>query len=84
MDKNKLCVQNAVTNLDTCRRVVSEIRTTIPNAYFYRSEVDGNYPKGCYLYTFDGMGKVFFNEHDTGSKNTEARQVCKKQGRNRL
>ena len=45
---------------------------------------DAKFPKGCYLIATanpnDG-GKVYFNKHATGSKNSEASQICKGQGK---
>ena len=67
---NELCAEHddiAVDNLSTCKEAAEEMKLK-----FLRAENIGNYPKGCYL-----AGNVFFNQHSTGSRQSNARQICK-------
>ena len=79
-DKNKLCLGNALNDLNTCKDAASQIT----DAPFGKITDDAKFPKGCY---FDATanpndgGKVYFNKHATGSKNSEASQICKGQGK---
>ena len=76
-DYNELCEDNAVHNLEKCRIAVTDIKNIVPNAFFKNTEVEHKYPKGCYLWV--PKGAVYFNEHGTGSKHRNARQICKLQ-----
>ena len=71
---------NALNDLNTCKDAASQI-TESP---FGNIMNDAKFPKGCYLIVTanpnDG-GKVYFNKHATGSKNSEASQICKVQGK---
>ena len=75
-DKNKLCEGDTVETLEACKGAVDMIKLNIPKAHFYKTESNGYYPKGCYLYVGDDVGSVFFNEHETGSSHNYARQIC--------
>ena len=79
-DVNELCV-HAVDNLEKCKEAVKDIEKVIDDAYFVEREVHSNYPKGCYLYTHGNGRGMYFNEHSTGSNATNARHVCKVQGK---
>ena len=46
--------------------------------YFYSTEEGAEWPKGCYVDSFD---EVYFNQHIDGSKNDGARQICKSIGK---
>ena len=61
----------AVDNLSTCKEAAEELKLN-----FTRAENIGNYPKGCYV-----AGDVFFNQHSTGSRQSNARQICKAIGK---
>ena len=74
---NELCAEHddiAVDNLSTCKEAAEELKLN-----FLRAENIGNYPKGCY--ESKGLrraaGNVFFNQHSTGSRQSNARQICK-------
>ena len=85
-DKNKLCGANPVDNLQNCKEAVGEIKKMIPNAVFKNTEVNANWPMGCYLWVNSDASKsqVYFNEHATGSENIEALHICKGHGKKNL
>ena len=58
-------------------KAVDMIKLNIPKAYFYSTETDSDYPKGCYLYVADDDAYVFFNQHVTGSKDSNSRHICR-------
>ena len=75
---NELCAEHddiAVDNLSTCKEAAEELKLN-----FLRAENIGSYPKGCYeaiSLSKRLAGNVFFNQHSTGSRQSNARQICK-------
>ena len=77
---NGLCSDEGATTIltaDECRSAISKI-PKIPNfpnskIQFMSIQVQSKYPKGCYLLV---NGRVFWNNHETGSPNANAHQVC--------
>lgn len=45
-----------------------------PTQIFANEEVSENYPKGCYL----TGSSTYWNNHNTGSRQTGSRSICKK------
>ena len=62
-----------------CKKAVEEIKRDVPFANFKKTEVDDNWPKGCYLYI--KTGGVYFNTDSDGSRHNDARQICKSKGK---
>ena len=51
MSRDETCKADEVVNdLETCNDAVSEIKQLIPNAHFFNTEVNEDWPKGCYLF----------------------------------
>ena len=44
----------------------------------FGSETDASYPKGCYQ--FGNGGKVYFNRHPVGSRQSNSSPICSDQG----
>ena len=58
-----------VSSVSECKRAALAL-----NFDFKNSEVDDNYPSGCYVY----KGKeVFWNKHAIGAKDKESSPICK-------
>ena len=70
----------AVTDLDTCKNAVVDIKKSVPEANFYGEETESTYPKGCYMIesSDNKNGNVFYNKHSSGSSNEYARKICLK------
>ena len=69
---------------ETCMDAVSNIKqTTIPSASFKNTEVNPAWPKGCYAFEDSNGpdGRVYFNEHNTGSRSNNARNICQGHGK---
>ena len=74
----RLCTQNDLMSIDKedeCKLATEKLEKQYVNA---RS--NKGFPKGCY-FLLDNS-KAYFNTHKTGSKSTNAEQICKLQGNN--
>ena len=81
MDENLVCADggaNILVDETSCRAAVEKIKRFRPATYFQRSENVHNYPKGCHLYTAGDGNIVYFNTHESGARNDDARPICKK------
>ena len=79
-EKNTTCLKSTgtlVDDLETCKKAVAIVKKNISTARFVNKEDDGDWPKGCYLYSPD---KVYFNDHLSGSSNERAQQICNLKG----
>ena len=75
---NGLCsdvIAGTIVSLDECRSAITKIPNFDGIVMFEGDENEDNYPKGCYLHQGD-KGYVYWNNHQTGSPNSLARQVC--------
>ena len=61
----------AVNDLTVCKEAAKVLSLN-----FLETEDVAHYPKGCYSY-----GVVYFNRHVHGSRNSNARQICKLYGK---
>ena len=74
-EKNETCLDNKIMVVDdpyTCKEAAAEIS----GVQFQNEENTANRPKGCYLHTPTGW--VIFNNHSSGSRMENARQICKR------
>ena len=74
-EKNETCSDNNIMIVDdlyTCKEAAAEIS----DVQFQNEENTANRPKGCYLHTPTGW--VIFNNHSSGSRIENARQICKR------
>ena len=74
-ERNGTCSDNnimLVDDLHTCKEAAAEIS----DVQFQNEENTANRPKGCYLHTPTGW--VIFNNHSSGSRMENARQICKR------
>ena len=62
---------DAVNDLTLCKEAAKVLSLD-----FEKTEDLARYPKGCYSY-----GVVYFNRHVHGSRNPNARQICKLYGK---
>ena len=69
-----------VIDVSSCKHALYGLHTVygiIPQVYFDKEVNYDNRPKGCYLYTGDGVGnRVYFNVNVNGVKSDKARQIC--------
>ena len=73
--KNETCSDNNIMSVDdlyTCKEAAAEIS----DVQFQNEENMVNRPKGCYLHTPTRW--VIFNNHSSGSRMENARQICKR------
>ena len=73
--KNETCSDNNIMSVDdlyTCKEAAAEIS----DVQFQNEENTANRPKGCYLHTPTRW--VIFNNHSSGSRMENARQICKR------
>ena len=79
--KNETCSDNnimVVDDLYTCKEAAAEIS----DVQFQNEENTENRPKGCYLHTPTRW--VIFNNHSSGSRTENTRQICKRSNVNVL
>ena len=80
-EKNETCLDNKIMVVDdpyTCKEAAAEIS----DVQFQNEENTANRPKGCYLHTPTRW--VIFNNHSSGSRMENARQICKRSNVNVL
>ena len=73
-EENKLCsdyVSVAIDILKACKEAAKEL-----NENFIMTKYVDDWPQGCYL-----ANGVYFNQHDVGSSNNGARQICYPRGK---
>ena len=59
----------SVSSVSECKKAALAL-----NINYKKSEIDNNYPSGCYIY----KGKeVFWNKHAIGAKDKESSPICK-------
>ena len=67
-----MCTENgdvAIDDLTICKEAAIELIYK-----FQHMENSKDWPKGCFEYS----KSVYFNEHVDGRKNSDARQICKR------
>ena len=73
--RGKLCSENdgfsAVDDLTACKEAAGSF-----GIRFAGTDDASNWPKGCYWFS-----NVWFNQHGSGSANTNAAQICKRKGK---
>ena len=71
--KNGLCAQT-IGSVEECRFVQGDV---VGGKAFQAEENYGGLPKGCYLAYVDGEpSSIWWNNHPSGSPNSDARQIC--------
>ena len=72
--KNRLCADAGKVEIaqDDCEKVADETNLG------FQTVTEERYPKGCFQYN---DGKVYFNRHRVGSKDSLAAPICSGQGK---
>ena len=75
---NQLCsTEKEVVALNECRQAANYFKMNVD----IKEETNPMWPKGCYAAN-DGKDDVYFNKIKVGSKNKDARQICKSMSKN--
>ena len=72
LPKNTTCSVKGMSSIidkHGCQNAIEAIKI----ASSIKSEMDADYPKGCYQHK---NGKIYFNTHSTGSRNRAAAPLC--------
>ena len=72
LPKNTTCSvegMSLIIDKHGCQNAIEAIKI----ASSIKSEMDADYPKGCYQHK---NGKTYFNTHSTGSRHRDAAPVC--------
>ena len=75
---NQLCSnKKEIVDLNECRQAANYFKMNVD----IKEETNPLWPKGCYTAN-DGKDDVYFNKIKVGSKNKDARQICKSMSKN--
>ena len=79
---NTLCTfPMKIEDKSECQAAVLQLKNLGENLAFKGDESDSNYPSGCYIYWESSHTNVFWNDFLSGVKNTQARPICKPNGK---
>ena len=65
-----------VSSVAECKASTGYFQIYYPSYVFSAEEDEGDYPKGCYVYTKYNDNKGYFNTHDTGASGSHSRALC--------
>ncbi len=75
----------SIQTLEGCQKAVGFVRSIIPAGpeTTVGLEDTSNFPKGCYAYVnkeSPANGKMYFNTHFAGNRESKSREVCIAEG----
>ena len=66
-----------ISSLAECKASTVYFHTHFPSYVFHETEFDYSiYPKGCIVFTNNDEPRGFFNTHDSGASDSDARALC--------
>ena len=69
-----------IGDLNECRLAMGYLNRNGLKITFSRTELEENYPKGCYTFIgifFRNVRNVYWNTHASGAARNNARPICK-------